>query len=212
MGDNGGELGECVVVRCEHQDGLLQERRETLCSLEAHCDEVGPIASNEVEGMADVNGCTRSLGGIETPGPLVVARSPEVIVPVCMVTSVSKCVLKRAHSVSEMACVSKMACVSEKACKEEPPCVRGTACVRARYEREMAVGMRENATACPSVMVRWGSVMARGSACMELRCQTRDKGRVAAVAMLVTVPDSHSSAREVRFVLCTRPPRARLRK
>ena len=132
-----------------------------------------------------------------------------------MVTNVSKCVLKRAHIVSEIACVSEKACVSGKACKEEPPCVRGTACVRARYEREMAVGMRETATACPSVMARWVSVMARGSACVELRRrrrQTRDKGCVAAVAVLVTAPDSHSSTREVRSVLRTRLPRARLRK
>ena len=104
-------------------------------------------------------------------------RIPSVIVPVCVVkgTSVAKCVVKRAHSVSkmacvsEMACVSKRACVSEKACMGEAPCVRETTCVRARYEREMAVGMWENATACPSVMARCVSIMARGSACVEPR-------------------------------------------
>ena len=87
-------------------------------------------------------------------------------------------------------------------------------CVRERYEREMAVGMRETATACPSVMVRRVSFMARRSACVKWRRrqhQTRDKGRVAAVAVLVTVPDLHGSAREVRAVFRTRPPRARLR-
>ena len=49
---------------------------------------------------------------METPGALVVARIP-VIVPVCVVKSVSGAsVLKRAHSVSVMACMSKIACVS----------------------------------------------------------------------------------------------------
>ena len=28
--DNGVELGECVVTRCEQQDSLLKEQRETL--------------------------------------------------------------------------------------------------------------------------------------------------------------------------------------
>ena len=55
---------------------------------------------NDVEGMSAVNGCTHSLGGIESPGSLVGARIPSVIVPVCVVTSV----LKRAYSMSEMAC------------------------------------------------------------------------------------------------------------
>ena len=152
---------------------------------------------------------TRGAWGVwRPPGALVVARIPSVVVPVCVV---SKCV----HSVSEMARMSKKACVGERPCMEEARCVRGTACVRSRYEREMAVGMREHATACPSVMARCVSVMARGSACTEWRRrrrQTRDKGRVAAVAVSRTVPDSHSSARGVRAVLHTRPPRARLRK
>ena len=60
--DNGVELGECVVTRCEQQDSLLKEQTETLCSLEADRDEVSPVVPNKVEGMTDVNGCTRSLG------------------------------------------------------------------------------------------------------------------------------------------------------
>ena len=161
-----------------------------------------------------MNGYTRSLGGMETPGALVVARIPSAIVPVCVVKSVSKCVLKRAHSVGVMASVSKKACVSERSCMEEARCVRGTACVRQRYEREIAVGMQETATACLSVMGWCVSVMTRRSVCMEWRRRrhrTRDKGRVAAVAVLGTVPDWHSSEREVRAVLRMRPPRARLR-
>ena len=35
---NGGELADCLVTRCKQLDSLLQERRETLCSLEANHD------------------------------------------------------------------------------------------------------------------------------------------------------------------------------
>ena len=59
-----------------------------------------------------MNGYTQSLGGMETPGSLVVARIPSAIVSMCVFTSVAKCVLKRAHSVSEMARMSNMACLS----------------------------------------------------------------------------------------------------
>ena len=179
-------------------------------------------------GASAANGYTPSLGGMETPGALVVARIPSANVPVCVLTSVAKCVLKRAHSVGEMACVSERlcmeetpcaretACVSERLCVRETTCVRETACVRERYEIEMAVGMREGAALSPSesVMMRCVSVMARGSACVKLRRrrhQTRDKGRVAAVAVLGTAPGLHSIEHEVRAVLRTRPPRARLR-
>ena len=98
--------------------------------------------------------------------------------------------------------------------KGEAPCVKETACVRTRYEREMAVGMREGTTACPSAMVEFVSVRARENVRVRVRqrrCLTRDKGCVAAVAILVTVPGLHCSEREVRAVLRTRPPHPRLR-
>jgi len=67
--------------------------------------------------MAEVNGCTRSLGGKETLGPLVVARIPSAIVPVCVVKSVSAAsVLQHEYGASVMASVSEIACVS--ACGE----------------------------------------------------------------------------------------------
>ena len=204
-----------MVTRRNQQDSLLQERRETLCSLKADHGQVGPVKLCELEGASAVDGYTPSLGGKETLGPLVVARIPSVIVPVCVVKGVSAAsVLKRAHRVSVMASVSKMACVGERPCMEEALCVRVTACVRSRYEREMAVGMRENATACPSVMEWCVSVVTRRSAWVEWRRRrhrTRDKGRVAAVAVLGTAPGLHGSEREVRAVLCTSPPRAQLR-
>ena len=71
--DNEGELGECFVTRCKQPDSLLQEQGETLCSLEADHDQVGPVELCELEGASVVDGCTRSLGGVKAPGPLVVA-------------------------------------------------------------------------------------------------------------------------------------------
>ena len=98
--------------------------------------------------------------------------------------------------------------------KGEAPCVKETACVRSRYEREMTVGMREGTTACPSAMVECVSVRAHENVCVRVRqrrCLTRDKGRVAAVATLVTVPGLHISEHGVHAVLRTRPPHASLR-
>ena len=98
---------ECVGTWCKHQDGLLKEQRETICSLEADRDEVSPVEPCEGKGMADVNGYTRSLGGMEAPGLLVVARIPEVIVP--------ECVVKCESGTGEYG-TSVMAC--ESACEE----------------------------------------------------------------------------------------------
>ena len=61
--DNGVELGECVVTWCEQQDGLLQEQRKEIHSLEADRDEVSPVGPKEVERMSAVNGYTRSWEG-----------------------------------------------------------------------------------------------------------------------------------------------------
>ena len=228
---------------------------------------MSPVVPSELGGASATNRYTRSLGVMEALGPPVVARIPSVVVPVCVFTSVEKCVLQRAHSVGERlcvkettcvketpsvsnmvcvsdmtsgsekacvretpcvsetpcmekarcvketACVSEMACVSERRGVKETPCVTETTCVRERYEREMTVGMRENATACPSVMEWCVSVVTRRCAWVEWRRRRRqrDKGRVAAVAVLGTAPGLHSSEREVRAVLHTSPPRARLR-
>ena len=57
--------------------------------------------------MDGANECMRSLGGMETPGFLVLTRTPDVNVPVCVVKCMSGAsVLKRASGVSNMACVS----------------------------------------------------------------------------------------------------------
>ena len=96
--------------------------------------------------------------------------------------------------------------------------------MRSLCVREMSVGMREHAAASPGVSamswcaslvtrrcawVEW-SLSARVERRRRLR-QLRDKGRVAAVVSLGTVPGWHSSERAVRAVQRTRPPRARLR-
>ena len=200
--NNEGGLAECFVTLCKQPDSLLQERGEGICPLEADHDQVGLVELCEVEGASAVDRYTQSLGVMEALGPLVVALIPSVNVPVCVFTSVAKCVLQRMHSggerlcVRKTACVSEMAhvgeiasvsekvcvtetpcmketprveetaCVSERVCVSEARCVKGTVCLRSRYEREMTVGMRENATACPSVMEWCVSVVTRRSACV----------------------------------------------
>ena len=129
--DDEGELRECLVTRCKQLDSLLQERRETLFSLEADHDQVGPVELCEVQEIIATNGYTRSLGGIEAPGTLVGMRFPSVSVPVCVYTSVAKCVLQRTHSGSARAYVRATPCAKETACVDEAPCVKETPCVEA---------------------------------------------------------------------------------
>ena len=91
-------------------------------------DQVGPVELRGFEGMSAVDECTESLGGMETPEPLVVTQIPSVVTSVvsrCVHTSVVKCVLQRAHSVGARACVRATACVTETPCVEETPCVSG---------------------------------------------------------------------------------------
>ena len=151
----------------------------------------------------------------------VVASVPECVLPGTPGVNEAPRV-REAMCVSEMVCVNEAPCVSgttgasERVCVSEARCVRGTACVRSLYVREMTVGMREHATACPSVSVmEWCvSVVTRRCAWVEWRRrrrQMRDKGRVAAVAILGTAPGLHGGEREVRAVQRTTPPRARLR-
>ena len=68
--DNGGGLAERVETRCGQLGSLPRERREALSSLEAGRDQVGSVVPREFEGMSAADGCTRSLGGMETPGAL----------------------------------------------------------------------------------------------------------------------------------------------
>ena len=132
--------------------------------------------------------------------PVCVSETPRVSAPAC---------------VSGMVYVRETARVCEQPCVSERPNVRETACVRSLCVREMTVGMREHAAASPGVNVmEWRvSVVTRRCAWVEWRRRRRqiDKGRVATVAIMGTVPGWHSSEREVRTVPGTRPPRTRLR-
>ena len=114
--------------------------------------------------------------------------------------------------------VSGMVCESEARCMSERPCGRVTACVRSLYTREMTVAMHEHAAASPGVSMNGNlrecslGVVARKYVRMEWRLRLwRDKGRVAAVVAIGTVPGLQGSVRVVRAVQRTRPPRARLR-
>ena len=156
---------------------------------------------------------------------------PGVIVPVCVVkgvsappcvsgvvTSVPECVLpstpcvKGAPRVEEAACARETARVCEQPCVSERPSGRETACVRSLYVREMTVGMCEHAAASPGVSL---NVMECSLGVVTRRCawaerrrrlrHLRDKGRVAAVVALGTVPGLHSSERVVRAVQARDP-------
>ena len=105
---NGGELAQLVETRCRQLGSLLRERRETLCSLEADHDQVGSVVPSGVEGASAVDGCTRSLGGMEALGALEVARIPSVNVPVCAVKGV-----RATPCMNETPSVSKKVCVTE---------------------------------------------------------------------------------------------------
>ena len=88
--DNGGELAQRVETRCGQLGVLPRERGEGVCPLEAGHGQVNSVVPREVEGRSAADGCTRSLGGIETPGDLVEARIPSVVMSV--VVRVHECV------------------------------------------------------------------------------------------------------------------------
>jgi len=185
------------VTQCKQPDSLLQERGEGLSPLEADHDQVGPVELCEVEGVSAVDECTPSLGVMEAPGTLVVARIPSVNVPVCVVskcvfTSVAKCVLKITHSVSERLCVKQtarvgeIASLSEKVCVDETPCMKGTPYANETPRVKETACVREKVcvtgTACVSGMVCVGEMACvvetpvmdearcvRGTACVRSR-------------------------------------------
>ena len=134
--DNGGELAERVETRCRQLVDLLRERGEVVCSLEADHDQVSSVVPSGVEGASAVNGCTRSLGGIEAPGAREVARIPGVSVPVCVVTSVVPvCVVK---GVNETPCATETPCVSGVVASV-PECVLpSTPCMKGAPQPETA--------------------------------------------------------------------------
>ena len=103
---------------------------------------------------------------MEAPGTLVVARFPSVIGPVCVFTSVFKCVLQRTHNADGRCCwrgatsVSATPSVEETPCVDETPCASGvvasepenvlpsTPCVKRAPQAEEATGAKETACVC----------------------------------------------------------------
>ena len=187
------------------------------CVEETPCATETPSASE----TPCVSGGVGSVPECVLPSTPCVKGAPQAEEAACAEETARVCeppCVNETSRVSAPACVSGMACGSEARCVSERPSVRGTACVRSLCVREMSVGMREHAAASPGVNVMsWCvSLVTRGSlsACVERRRrlrQLRDKGRVAAVVALGTVPGWHSSERAVRAVQRTRPPRAQLR-
>ena len=78
------ELVECIETRCKRQDGLLQEQREKIRSLEADRDQASPERPTEVGWSSDVTGYMPSWGWAETSGSLGLIQAPSMIVPECM--------------------------------------------------------------------------------------------------------------------------------
>ena len=115
------------MTRYEQPDSLLIERRETLCSLEAIHDQVIWVVPSGVEWASAVDGCTRSLGGIEAPGTLGGTRFPSVIVPVCVVKGVgARACVRATQGVSETVCVNEAPRVEETTCAGNGTRVRST--------------------------------------------------------------------------------------
>ena len=173
----------------------------------------------DVDETPCVSGVVTSVPECLLPGTPCVKGAPQAEEAACAAETARVCEppsVTETPRVSAPAGVSRVVCVNEARGVSERPGVRRTAWVRSLCAREMSVGMREHAAASPgvSVLVRYVSVVTRRSACVQRRRRLRrlrDKGRVAAVVSLGTVPGLHGSVRAVRAVQRTRPPRARLR-
>ena len=79
--DNEGELGECVVTRCEQQDSLLQERGKGICHLEADGDQVSSVAPCELGGGECCERVHVELGGYGDPGSACGSANPRCDCP-----------------------------------------------------------------------------------------------------------------------------------
>ena len=178
-----------------------------LCPLEADHDQVGSVVPGEVEGKSAANGCTRSLGGMETPGAREVAR-----IPVCAVKGVSE-----TPSVEETPCVSGVVtsvvpgcvvkCVSENLCVEATPCMSETPCVE---ETPCVSGVVVSVPECvlPSTPCMKGEPQPETARVCEARC-VNETPRVSApvgVGSVVCVSEARcvSERPSVRRTACVR--------
>jgi len=194
------------------------------CVDETPCASEAPSATDRVKETLCASGVVTSVPECVLPGMPCVKGAPQLGETTCAREVARVCEPPRVCEtprVSASVGVSGMVCESEARWVSERPCVGcvRTACVRALYTWEMSVAMREHATVSPVVsmnvvcrlsLVARGSMSARREWRQRLRLW-RDKCRVAAVVVIGTVPGLHGSARVIRAVPRTRPPRARLR-
>ena len=146
-------VAKCVLQRT-HSVGARACTRATACMDEAPCVNETPC----VEATPCVSGVVVSVPGCVLPSTLCEEEAPRVKEAVCVSETVC---MKETPRVSVPTCVSSMACVKKKVHVSEARCVSGTAWVRSLCVREMTVGMREHATACPNVMEWCLSVVTR---------------------------------------------------
>ena len=199
---------------------------ESPCASVSSCEEETP--SEEEPASTDEPPCTSEppcASGVVTdvpacvlPGTPCVKGAPQREETTCA---------REAARVCEPPCVCETprvsaptgVCVYEARVSERPcvGCVGVTAYVRSLYTREMTVAMYEHAAASPGVSLNVEcslGIVTRRSARRAWRQRLRlrrAKCQVAAVVVIGTLPGLHGSARVVRAVPRTRPPRARLR-
>ena len=206
--------------------------RATPCVSETPCMEETPCASVVVTSVPECvlpgTPCVKGAPQAEeAAGAKKAARvckaccvneTPRVSAPACVGRVVCVSEARCAEETPRVSAPAGVVCVCEARCERERPNVRKAACVRSLCTREMAVGMHEHVAASPGVnvmcslsLVTRGSVSARVAWRRRLRLW-RHQSRVAAVVAIGTGPGLHGSARVVRAVPRTRPPRARLRR
>ena len=223
----------CVVSRCAYTSVLKCVLRRTHAGSERRCVREAPCASEtpsaETPRMRETPCASSVVTGVPTcvlPGTPCVKGAPQGEETTCAREAARVCEPPRVCEtprVSAPVGVSSVVCVYEARVSERPcvGCV-GTACVRSLYTREMSVAMREHAAASPGVSMNVnGNVIECSLGVVTRRCVWRERRlrlrlwraecRVAAVVSFGTVPGLHGSARVVRAVPRTRPPRARLR-
>ena len=180
------------------------------CVDEPPSESESPCASGVVTG---VPACV-------LPGTPCVKGAPQAEETTCAREAARVCEPPCVVETPRVSAPAGVVCVSEARCMSDRPCVRVTACVRLLYTREMSVAMGEHAAVSPVVGMN-GNEIECSLGVVTRRCVWRErrqrlrlwraKCRVAAVVAIGTVPGLHGSARVVRAVPWTRPPRARLR-
>jgi len=202
------------------------------CMEEPSCMSVTPCATPSESPCMDeplsvneapcASGVFTSVPACVLPGTPCVKGAPQGEETTCVQETARVCEPPCVDETPRVSAPAGVVCMSEARVSERPcvGCVKVTACVRSLYTREMSVAMREHATVSPVVglngvvcslgVVTRGSLSARHEWRLRLRLW-REKCRVAAVVAIGTVPGLHGSARVVRAVPRTRPPRARLR-